>query len=79
MIRGVPRLAALAVAAAASATLMWGVALADEPVNRGGAPGKPGSATSYCRTSVPPQDDASQVLCKTTPGRPGEPGPAVDY
>jgi len=78
MIQGLPRFVALAVAAAASAALIGGVAQADEPVYRGGEQGKPGTATVYwtlyCRTSGPPQDNVSQVLCTATPGRPGVPG-----
>ena len=42
----------------------------------GGAPGEGSSATIYCRTSVPPLDNASHVQCTATPGRPGG---AVDY
>jgi hypothetical protein len=42
----------------------------------GGAPGEGGSATIHCRTSVPPQEDASQVQCTATPASPGG---AIDY
>jgi hypothetical protein len=42
----------------------------------GGAPGEGGGATIYCRKSVPPQDDASQVQCTATSGSPGG---AIDY
>lgn len=37
----------------------------------GGSPGEGGSATIYCRTAVPPRDDASQVQCTATSGSPG--------
>jgi hypothetical protein len=77
MSRGLQRFAALAVAAVASAVLVGASAQAGEPSNQGGRPGKPGSATS-CRI-VPQQDNASQVQCTATPGRPGAPGKAVDY
>jgi hypothetical protein len=78
MIRGLLRFAALAGAAAASAALIGGAAHAGEPSNQGGPPGEGGSATSYCSPSEPAQDDAGQVLCTATPGKPGAPGPAVD-
>jgi hypothetical protein len=74
MIRGLPRFAALAAAAAASAALIGGAAQAGEPSNQGGPPGDGGSATSYCWSSEPAQDDDG---CTATPGKPGAPGPAV--
>ena len=82
MIRAVPRLAALTVAAAASAMLTGGAAQtgkpqAGEPSNLDGPPGKPGSATNHCRT-VPPQDDAGLTQCTAHPGMPGAPGPATE-
>jgi len=76
MIRGLPRLAALAAAAAASAALIGGAAQAGEPSNQSGPPGEGGSATSYC-WSEPPQNDASQVQCTATPGKHGAPGAVV--
>jgi hypothetical protein len=61
----------------------YSVSLRDDAVicnvvvnGEGGAPGEGGSATIYCRTSVPAQDDASQVQCTATPGSPGG---ALDY
>lgn len=61
----------------------YSVSLRDDAVicnvvvnGEGGAPGEGGSATIYCRTSVPAQDDASQVQCTATPGSPGG---AIDY
>jgi hypothetical protein len=77
MRRGLP-FAALAAAAAASAALIGGLAQAGEPVNQGGEPGEGGSATNYCRTSVPSEEDNAVQACKAIPGRPGEPGMAVE-
>lgn len=74
MIRDVPRLAALA---AAAAMLIGGAAQAGEPSNQDGPPGKPGSATNHCRT-MPPQDDAGLTQCTAHPGMPGAPGPATE-
>jgi hypothetical protein len=61
----------------------YSVSLRDEALicnvvvnDEGGAPGEGGSATIHCRTSVPPQGDASQVQCTATPGGPGG---AIDY
>jgi hypothetical protein len=76
MTRKAPRLAALAVAAAASAILIGGAAQAGEPLNQNGPPGKPGSATNHCRT-VPLQDDDGSTRCTARPGMPGAPGPAA--
>ncbi len=69
----------MAAAAAASAALIGGTAHADDPSNQGGPPGEDGSATIYCWTSEPPQDDASQLACTATPERSGAPGRAVTY
>jgi hypothetical protein len=76
MTRTAPRLAALAVAAAASALLIGGTAQAGEPLNQDGPPGEPGSATNHCRT-VPPRDDDGSTHCTARPGMPGAPGPAT--
>jgi hypothetical protein len=61
----------------------YSVSLRDEALicnvvvnGEGGVPGEGGSATIHCRTSVPPQNDASQVQCTATPGSPGA---AIDY
>ncbi len=78
MIRGLSRFAALVAAAAASVALFGGTANAGEPVNRGGEPGEPGTATSDCRTSMPPQGDATTAFCVAN-AEPGAPGPAVAY
>lgn len=76
MTRGVPRLAALAVAAAAAGMLIGGAAQAGEPSHQDGPPGEPGSATNHCRT-VPQQDDDGSTQCIARPGIPGAPGPAT--
>jgi hypothetical protein len=64
-------------AAAASAALFGGTAQADEPVNRGGEPGKPGTASNVCRSSMPPQGDPTSFC--VAKAEPGVPGPAVAY
>ena len=78
MIRGLPRLAAMAAAAAASTALFGGTAQADVPPDQDGSSGEGGSATTYCSTSEP-QNDAGRVQCVATPGRPGAPDPAVAH
>jgi hypothetical protein len=53
----------MAAVAAASAALIGGTGQADEPSNQAGPPGEGGSATVYCWTSEPPQDDTIQMTC----------------
>jgi hypothetical protein len=75
MIQVPPRFAAIVAAAVASAALFAGTVQAGVPLHQGSEPGT-GTATSDCRSSMPPQGDVLSSLCvaRVTPGAPG---PAV--
>jgi hypothetical protein len=76
MIRGLPRVAAMAAAA-----LIGGTAHADEPPNQGGPPGEDGSATIYCWTSEPHRTTQARWSARPPPEGPGHlagPSPTTD-